>query len=199
MLSSSVFARPARRRRTLAAALFAGAVMLLIGFAIWPGSTMASETAVAGVNTYQYWTAVGSTGVVDDADTGLAKFTGPAVLLGSAAPNSASLVLRYNVTANPNLEVSGTGFIGMRYRDNGEDARVTLKLKQAPYDSDTTTTLLEIDSDDFAPSNNYQYQNFFSGGALDLDFEANFYYVELTLSRSNSSGTPALKGMFVGK
>jgi hypothetical protein len=194
-----------RRGRCLAISSLGIVIVLVVGSANWPGSMgaaaeHAAASAAADIKTYQYWSTVGSTGVVDETDVGLVKFSGPAALFRSTAPAAARAVLRYNVTANPNLDQIGSGFIGARFRDNGEAGRVLIKLKQAPYNSNETTTLLTLDSNDYASNNAYQYRNVFSDpGDLNLDFEANFYFIEVTLTRSSGEGKPALRGMFVGK
>jgi len=186
----------------------ASAVAFVLGFGLRPDAipTTLNTPDPAGAaassmaaNTYQFWSAVGSSGIVDDADLGRVKFTGATAVIHPSAPDQEQVTIRYNVTANPNLEEPGSAFIGMRFRDNGGDARVVLRLKQVPYDADMQTTLLTIDSNDYAPLDAYQYQNESSIGPLTFDFERYFYYVEATITRNSDAGNPALKGIFVGK
>jgi hypothetical protein len=79
------------------------------------------------------WTAVGSTGTVDDADISILDTDDTIVQIKSTAPLPASLDIRYNVVAVDGVFSPGDGVrMVARFRDNGTAARVRVSLFEVP-------------------------------------------------------------------
>jgi len=159
-----------------------------------PAAAVALLLAAAGAHAQTpAWTAIGSTGIVDDAGYNPPKFTftnGGAFVKGSSA-GSRSVVLRYNVGALP-FTVNGVfqPLIAVRFKDNstasagGGNVRIVLK-------SDDINTglgnlnLSTLDSDDFSASDSTQLQ-FMSTCGIHWDFANKSYYFEVTLTQDNA-------------
>jgi hypothetical protein len=136
------------------------------------------------------WTSVGSAGVVDETDTGIVEFVlGEARVPGGAAAGSV-LNLRYNVVSLEPL--SGLGFfrLDVRFRDNGNAARVQLDLRQYDANTGLTSTHHTFDSNDYAAAVGYQRQS--ECFAIDWDFVDGPFYIEATLTKSGAGGQPAV-------
>ena len=136
------------------------------------------------------WTSVGSAGVVDEADTAIVEFVlGEARVDGGAAAGSV-LNLRYNVVSLEPL--AGLGFfrLDVRFRDNGNAARVQLDLRQYDANTGLTSTHHTFDSNAYAPAVGYQKQSECFG--IDWDFIDGPFYLEATLTKSAAAGQPAI-------
>lgn len=139
------------------------------------------------------WTSVGSGGTVDDAD--LDQFTTNLNAVGvRSALSSATVLVRYNVTAVDGVFVDGKE-LRVRYTDNGAGARVVARLRQVNINTGSGATLAELDSDDFAQSPNPQTQAMTICGSPELDFATFAYFVEVTLVKTASSGTPDVRAL----
>ncbi len=140
----------------------------------------------------QPWTAVGSTGVVDEQDLSLFDFVNGEARVVSTAPAPSTLNLRYNVVA---LEELNSGFstpyrFKVRLRDNGTGSQVLLRLKTVSFATGLATTIATIDSNAVPPSPSYQNRELCV--LLDFDFVNNAYFIDADLIKSSTSGTPAL-------
>jgi hypothetical protein len=142
------------------------------------------------------WTTVGSAGTVDEAD--LAEFeTASSVLrIRSTATVPATVVVRYNVVR---VETMSGGSIRMtvRFRDNGSAARVRTALNQVSFITGVTTTLLTFDSDTVPPATRFTVEVVEGPCNVGFDFQNNAYYIETTLTKSATDGTPALQAIHV--
>lgn len=139
------------------------------------------------------WTAVASAGEADEADQHEVVYSAGTAGIAPAL-SVASTVLRYNITSTADLNDGGTN-LGMRvrFRDNGSAARVIVRLRRYNLNNGTGATLFTLDSDNYAPSAAFQTQTVTDSCAgLVLDFENNAYFIEATLTRSNTAGTPNL-------
>jgi hypothetical protein len=136
------------------------------------------------------WTSVGSTGVVDEADTGIVEFVLGEARVPAAAPAGSVLDLRYNIVSLEGFQ--GLGYFNMRvrFRDNGNAARVQLTLRHYNSGNGITSTLHSFDSDDYPPAVGYQTQS--ECFAINWDFFEGPYYIEASLTKSAAGGTPAL-------
>jgi hypothetical protein len=138
------------------------------------------------------WTSVGSAGTVDEADLAEFDTTGPQIRIRSTATLPATVVVRYNVTFVDGM-VDGEGmYMAVRFLDNGPNARVVSVLKQVDIETGVTTNLLSVDSNDFAPSSDFQRQGRDSC-TLQFNFFQNSYFIETTLSKSSSAGNARLQ------
>lgn len=135
------------------------------------------------------WTTVGSAGVVDEADTGIVDFVaGEARMRGTAVVGS-MLNLRYNVVSLPGFSGPGQYVMRTRFRDNGAGANVRLDLRRY-QNNGINSVQATFDSDDYAAAAGYQTQA--ECMLVDWDFNTSAYYIEATLHKSTSAGTPAL-------
>ncbi|BAC89829.1 hypothetical protein [Gloeobacter violaceus] len=147
------------------------------------------------------WTAAASTGVVDEEDLQLISANEGRVEVIGSAPVPATLNLRYNIVALDELvNLTSTSPIDLRarYRDNGSNARVELRLKAYNYETGVTTTLFNFDSNAFPANSSYQTQTecFFLGAPL--DFTQNVYFIDALLTKSSSGGTASLATIALG-
>jgi len=149
------------------------------------------------------WSTAGSTGTADKVDlnkivysNGIVSFPeSPGTQLSSVRRVSLQLqtvqaVVRYNVTAADGLFfTSGRHCMGVRFRDDGNRARVLLRLLKFNLEDGTTATLLTFDSNSFGPQANFQ-ANSVSTNRVPFDFSHNAYYVEATLTKQQPLITP---------
>jgi hypothetical protein len=143
----------------------------------------------AGVAQANTWTTVGSAGVVDDADTGIVDFVAGEARMRSNAVVGSMLNLRYNVVSLEGFSGPGQYAMRSRFRDNGSGANVRLDLRR--YQNDGTNSLVAtFDSNDHAASSSYQTQA--KCIVVDWDFNTSAYYIEATLHKGATAGTPAL-------
>lgn len=135
------------------------------------------------------WTSAGSTGVVDEADTGIVEFINGEARVRAAAAAGSVLNLRYNVVSLEGFAGPGTYAYRTRFLDNGAGARVQVALTRyrvgfAPSVLDT------VDSNAYAAQVGYQTQQHCI--AIDWNFIDSVYYIEATLTKSAADGRPAL-------
>jgi len=128
---------------------------LFLALATMPGSASAQD-----IN--KIWTSVGSTGTVDDTDTGKLHFIGPRVTTNAVAPGTKAVV-RYNVVAVDglfaNLTPTSWPALIVRYNTLNGQGRVVARLKEyilnGPQEGQTNT-LITLDSDDFPQAADFQ-------------------------------------------
>jgi hypothetical protein len=158
------------------------------------------------------WSTAGSTGTSDKVDLNKIVFKDGIVSfpeiqgspLSSVRPVSlqplqtVQAVIRYNVTAVDGLFFSlGRHCMVVRFRDDGNRARVLLRLIESNLESGTIATRLTFDSNSFAPQPDFQ-ANTVSTNRVPFDFSHNAYYVEATLTKQQpitspfGAGRPAL-------
>jgi hypothetical protein len=162
----------------------------------WPAAILTAAailiTCLEGAASAQIhpWTSVGSTGVVDEDDTGIVEFVLGEARVPAAAPAGSVLDLRYNIVSLEGF--AGLGYFNMRvrFRDNGNAARVLLNLRQYNSLTGITSTLHTFDSEGYAPAVGYQTQA--ECFAINWDFFAGPYYIDASLTKSAVGGQPAL-------
>jgi hypothetical protein len=140
------------------------------------------------------WTTVGSAGTVDEADLADFDTAVSQIRIRSTATVPATVVVRYNVVRAEGIGVLSGLVMDMRYRDNGSAARVRTALKQVHITTGVTTTLLTMDSNAFPPSAAFQTQSA-EESAVTFDFAQHAYFIETTLTKSATDGTPALEAI----
>ena len=156
----------------------------------------------------QSW--VATTGTLDPAFSAHARFNGQIVDIDSAAPIPSTIKLRYNVLqagdliTNPNpLQTGECRQLIVRFTDNGTGAQVILRLKQYNLHTGQVTTLLSFDSNAAPTSSSFQirpsacvaFDFTFADSAADVTSpSASVYFLEATLTRSATGGTPKLGG-----
>ena len=135
------------------------------------------------------WTTVGSVGSVDEADQGKVVNNGSIVALKPEATGTVNL--HYNVVSVGGL-FGGSGIeLGVRFRDNGPEARVVVRLRRYALVTGETTTLLTLNSNNFQPQEGFQLRTALDC-SLRLDFFDYAYFLDVTLTKTGDAGTPAL-------
>lgn len=135
------------------------------------------------------WTTVGSTGVVDDTDTGIVEFINGEARVRAVAPAGSLLNLRYNVVQLPGFDGPGSYTLRVRFRDNGAGARVQVNLRR--YNTTgTTTQVAGFDSNAFPAAVGYQTRERCIN--VDWDFNAGAYFLDVEMAKSAAAGTPGL-------
>jgi len=157
------------------------------------------------------WSTAGSTGTADKVDlnkivysNGIVAFPEIQVTQSSARRaagpqlQTVQAVIRYNVTAADGLFFdSGRLCMVVRFRDDGNRARVFLRLIRLSVSDGTSATLLTFDSNSFSPQQDFQ-TNSVGTNRVPFDFSQNAYYVEATLTKQQpivttfGAGRPAL-------
>ncbi len=156
----------------------------------------------------QTW--VASTGTPDESSLFTYKFTDGNAYVRGDLPGK--VILRYNVLPVGDLLTNETNpccegrALWVRFLDNGDGAQVLVKLKQYNVDTGAITTLLSFDSNDYPPQSTFQTAtpNTGLGPLFNFSFATgpfngatneggdNVYYLEATLIRSATGGTPGL-------
>ncbi|HEX7185815.1 MAG TPA: hypothetical protein VF756_28580 [Thermoanaerobaculia bacterium] len=137
------------------------------------------------------WTAVGSSGDIDEASLGLFAVNGPALQHAGAA--TGTIVARYNVT-----NTFGGGFtdappwtvLEMTYFDNSVQSNIGAVLLQVDRCTGAVTPLCSLGSFD-AAANTCTFCGFPAGS---INFATSMYFVEIRLFRSVAAVTPQVIG-----
>lgn len=141
------------------------------------------------------WTTVGSAGTVDEADLAEFEATGAQVRILSTATLPASVVVRYNVVKVDGMIIGVIGIaMNVRYRDNGSGARVLTHLRAVNINTGVTQTIMTVDSNAFPPATTFQTQSAVACGE-GYNFSDNAWFIETTLTKSATGGTPALQAI----
>lgn len=146
------------------------------------------------------WTTVGSAGTINEADSGKLVTQGPTVAFPEILPPTrqeafqifvpqvtVSATVRYNVVAT-DATVEGGPILAMaaRFRDDGDQAQVVLRLFETNIETGATTLLLTLDSNNFSAQTDYQLQTVSIVPTTKPDFVNNAYFVEATLIQKRS-------------
>lgn len=144
------------------------------------------------------WTAVGSSGSVDEDDQDEVDFYSNYARIAFGAPANSSVTLRYNITSTADLDDGGVNkVLKVRYLDNGDNSRIVIKLRSYSINSGSTATLLSFDSNDYSGTS-YQSRTVGDGcWKPSFDFQKYAYYIEATLSRTSTTGIPVLAALQV--
>jgi len=132
------------------------------------------------------WTAVASTGVVDESATGIYSFGSTNLGYLGGSGSVAPIVARYNVTKT--LSSSDTPpwtTLELGYFDNGTTGAVRADLFQVDRCTGAQTLLCSFTSIDFTTST-CGHCTF----PATVNFVNNLYYVQVTLSRTSPNALP---------
>lgn len=132
----------------------------------------------------EYWTAVGSTGTVDESNLGQVGFYQGVAFNGGYG----TATLRYNVTATDDLFGGGSTRFVVRYLDPGACTRVEACLFRYNFNTGANTLLMTLNSDSFAQSSAFQTRFIDNATLPAFDFDNNGYYVEVYLIDNCGSG-----------
>jgi len=143
---------------------------------------------------FPYFTVAASTGAIDERDLDIYNARGSLLTIANNAPDRARLNARYNVSAVESL-VAPYNFLSMvvRFRDNGDDARVLVKLKEYDFFTGQTVTRLVFDSNDFGPDGGFQREFVtLNNPEWVFNFVEKAYFLDVVLRKSGSNGRPQL-------
>ena len=164
---------------------------------------LAAPLSVSADNPFaKPWTTVASAGTVDEADLNKINYTEATARMNLAVPANSSAVIRYNVVAVDGLaDAGGDGnFLRVRFRDNGQDERVIVRLKSVEIATGIVTTLMTLDSNAYAPNVLFQTQSVgVCAPTWGFNFNRYAYFVEATLLKSATAGNPGLSVVQIGK
>lgn len=173
-------------------------------------ATFAGQSAFAQTpDSDKIWTAAATTGAVDESSLNTVVFTDSLATLTPPAP--ATGTIRYSVLAMDGLfgTLTPTSWpeLVIRYRDNGQFSRVYARLREhilSGPQAGQTNTLITFDSDLYPQSGAFQTRTIGNCGVFPhfrfTDPPAiRVYYVEVELSKSGTSGVPALAGLAIDR
>ena len=148
------------------------------------------------------WTTVASAGTVDEADANKVNYSEATARLNLAVPANSTATIRYNVTALDGLvDAGGDGYrLNVRFRDNGQDERVFVRLKAVDLNTGVITTLMTLDSNAFAPNALFQFRSVpVCNPPWGFNFNRNAYFVEAILWKGTTAGNPGLTAVQIAK
>jgi hypothetical protein len=155
--------------------------MVLLGY---PSASVARES-----NESKDWTTIGSVGTVDEEDRSKVLLSGSVVTFKPEA--TGTLNLRYNVVSVEGLFGGVGAELGVRFRDNGANARVMVRLRRYALETGETATLLTLNSNNFEAQEGFQLGTEFDC-TMRFDFFNYAYFLDVTLTKSTVNGAPAL-------
>lgn len=149
--------------------------------------TLAGAMLLAPALDAQVWTAVASTGTVDEASLGNFAFGANPTSFGylAGSPSTAPIVARYNVTDTSGIERPAWNTLELGYLENAPGALVTAQLFQVNPCTGQRVLLCGVSSLD-SPAPNCVRCTFNN----QIDFGQFLYYVEVTVSRNNAGLNP---------
>lgn len=181
-------------RRQVSSWVLHALLLIAVAAAVLVGAD-APSTSAGVTGERRPWTAAGSTGIADEADTDKIKFTAEKVQIKDDASLPATAVIRYNVTPEDRLFTFDTGVMRYLVQDNGADSRVLLELVAYNIKTHDSQVVLTADSNDLSSSDD-QINGFVTAECgISFDFASNAYVVKATLEKTGSEGTPALHNL----
>jgi hypothetical protein len=138
------------------------------------------------------WSAVGSSGDIDEASLGIFAVSGAALQHVGAV--TGTVFARYNVTntfGGGLTDAPPWNTLEMTYFDNSIQSAIAAVLIQVDRCTGAQTVLCNVSSVDFA-TNTCRVCNFPAGS---INFATSLYYVEVRLSRSAAAVTPQVIGL----
>ena len=145
------------------------------------------------------WTTTGSTGIVDEADTAIVNIEGPTVaVVPTPLVLPAVLDMRYNVVAVADIyDDQGNCKMLIRYRDNGPQAQVLLRLRQFDLSTGNTTnptTRAQFNSNNAPQTSgpNFATETINACRGNPLDFVNNAYFIDAIITKNNATGDAAI-------
>jgi hypothetical protein len=158
--------------------------MLLIALSIPGAAPVLAQTVVP-------WTTVGAAGTVDNNDLALYGTDDGTGLMFFADSATGTLNVKYNI-------VAGSGnMMTARFRDNGNAARVILQLRRYGINTGVTSEpLATLDSNTYSPDSSFRTQGVCFTEAF--DFENYAYYINAIITRTATTGEPAIGAIKLG-
>jgi hypothetical protein len=160
-------------------------------------------------DSWKIWTSAASTGTVDEEDLNKIIYSDSLALFNPAVPAGAATI-RYNVVAVDglfaNLTPTSWPALTIRYRDNGPNERVVVRLKEyilAGPGAGTTSTLITLDSDLYPQIPAMQSQSIGNCGQFgQFEFAGpniiRIYFLEAEITKG-ANGSPRLGGLAISR
>jgi hypothetical protein len=179
-VADSLFhSQPRRKTMKTTARLLAVAVFIL---ALAPAAQAAKD-----------WTAVASTGTIDNTSLGFFAFNGPSLTYLSGSSSLQPIIARYNVTNtfdnNSNPDQPGWTTLELGYDNPGAAGAITATLFQVDPCTGAQTTLCVVSSQ-AATTNSCSPPCTFS---TVIDFSRHLYYIQVRLARTATTLFPVAK------
>lgn len=133
-----------------------------------------------------HWTAVASTGTVDESAAGIFEMTGPSLGYLGGSPSLNRITARYNVTNTAGQELPPWTTLELGYFDAAPGSSVNARLVRVKPCTGTETTLCTAFSVD-SPSPTCVTCTIPTGT---LDFANYLYYVEVSITRNSTTQRP---------
>lgn len=142
----------------------------------------------------QCWTSVGSAGTVDEADLNIVAISSNTTAV-NASTVAATVEVRYNIVATAGLfgGECNVKTLTARYADNGSSAQVIIRLYTFNIQTGVSSTLVELNSNNFPQSTVAQARSVSYSG--NFNFSTNIYYIEVQLIKTNTSGNPLIRAL----
>lgn len=142
--------------------------------------------APARAYTNSPWTAVASTGAVDEAAHGIYIVSGPALGYSPSSTSTDTIVSRFNVTVSDYTQVPPWNTLEIAYWDNSAGGSVSATLWEVVPNTGAQTALCTVTSvDSSTPTLKTCYFL-----ATPLDFRSYVYYVTVKLTRDSTLPLP---------
>lgn len=175
----------------------------VVSFVLVAIFALAAPISVSADNPFfKPWTTVASAGTVDEADLNKVTYSEATARLNLATPANSRAVIRYNVVAVDGLvDAGGDGYrLNVRFRDNGQDERVIVRLKSVDINTGAVAILMTLDSNAYAPNALFQTQSVpVCWPAWNFNFNRYAYFVEAILWKGAAAGNPGLSVVQIGK
>ena len=162
--------------------------IIVIGYRVFSVGGQGNPGGTPGAAPREAWTTVGSAGTVDEDDQGRVAFREGVAELRADAPAQTQAEVRYNVVAVDGLFAGAGRRMVVRYRDNGAESQVVVRLKSYDLLTGATVTLLTFDSNTFAPSAGFQARGIaVCSPGWAFDFSTKAYFVEVQLIKTGQA------------
>ncbi len=139
------------------------------------------------------WTAVASTGTIDNTSLGFFAFNGPTLTYLTGSSSVAPIIARYNVTNtydnNSNPDRPGWVALELGYDNPGPAGSVTATLFQVDPCTGAQTTLCIVSSLAATTNSCVSPCNF----STPIDFSLHLYYIQVKLTRNATTLFPVAK------
>ena len=162
-------------------------------------STLALVLTLAGASTARaevLWSALGSTGSVDDASLSLFDTRRAGAFVRPDAALPAAVTLRYTIAPTAALRSASASVSAHLFdNDSGSDASVIIEVHEVALDapqSGPSQPRLMLSSEGMAGAASLQRGESRCVDALRFDFERNAYYVVAKLVRRSASAQPGI-------
>lgn len=162
-----------------------------------PGSAavslaLACLVMAAPAHAIQAWSTIATTGTIDDGSAAYTNLNGSAATVLSTATLPRTITLRYQIHDEFGSNASPK-WLGVRFIDNGPNARVVVQLRKQALGDLPAITLINWDSNLVSTDISTTQFRWTQYCSLEtLDFINYSYWIEAQITKSSSTGSAAL-------